>query len=400
MTTQERCTLTGDGTPEADALRAAAEAQRQQAVVRLEALLPGLGVQDLTTRPGLNTPTLFRVPDVDALVDGVRRGVDDLLRTGDLGARRGNVVSGSDHQSHQITSELATDRSTPTAALNLEPFLGRRELLAGNTLNLNDSHHRLGGPVAAFCDDLTVAFRAHTQLNVYVSRGDAPGFGAHWDDHDVIIVPVSGAKYWDVDEPHELGAIKDVTPLGGTGRSVWSGVLRPGDALAIPRGWPHQVSGLGDDVSLHLTASIRRPTALDLFAHLPPELLQVPVQFGPADLEHCLGSWCSILTLAPTFGPIELTDLAGRGYEGVRLRAVLPGGAVFLNDRCDADTVALSANNRAVSLPRPLVPVLTSLVAQAGTVDEVTAASGTTRADVYAVIDELGAAGLIRWEPV
>jgi hypothetical protein len=379
-------------------IRVAADRQRVEAVARLETLLPGLGVQQTVGQPGLNTPRLLRVPDAVALVEGVGRRVDDILRQGDLSARRGSIVSGSDHHARQITTDLATARSTPTATLNLEPFVGRRELLSGNTVNLNDAQHRLGGAVADLCDDLTVAFRSHTQVNVYVSKGDAPGFGAHWDDHDVVVIPVSGAKYWDVDEPHELGAIKDVTPMGGTGRSVWSGVLRLGDALAIPRGWPHRVSGLGDEVSVHLTASIRRPTALDLLAHQPPEFLEHPARFGPEEFEACLGAWCSILTLSPTFGPIQLTDIAGTGYEGVRLRAVLPGGAVFLNERCDADTVTLSANNRTVAIARPLAPVVAALVDRAIGIDDLAAATGTTRDDVLFVVDQLGVAGLIRWD--
>lgn len=399
MTTQELCTLSGDGSAECQRIRDAADRQSDEAAGRLAGRFPGLDVRAAAGRLGLDTPTLFSLSEFDDLTVGVSARIDDLLCRGDLGARRGTIVSAADHHAHQIGPELGTARSTPTAALNLEPYLGWRQLLAGNTLNLNDAQHRIGGAVAALCDDLTVALRSHAQVNVYVSAGDAPGFGAHWDDHDVLVIPVSGAKYWQIEEPHEVGAVKDITPTGGTGRSVWSGVLQAGDALAIPRGWPHLVSGLGEDVSVHLTASVRRPTALDLLAHLPTDLLDGAAHFGELDFEHCLGAWCSILTLAPAFGPIALATVSATGYDGWRLRAVLPGGAVFLNDRCDPDTVALAANNTTLVLDRPLAGVLACLVERSHTVDELVESTGVTRADALRVVDELGSAGLIRWEP-
>ena len=106
------------------------------------------------------------------------------------------------------------------------------------------------------CDDVATAFRAYVQVNCYLSYGDASGFGPHWDDHDVVVIQLAGRKHWEVHEPSELGALSAFTPPGATQRSIWSGLLSPGSALYIPRGWPHSVTGLSSEPSVHLTLSI------------------------------------------------------------------------------------------------------------------------------------------------
>jgi hypothetical protein len=233
---------------------------------------------------------------------------------------------------------------------------------------------------------------------VYVSLGDAPGFGSHWDDHDVVIIPVGGAKYWDLEEPHELAPIKGVTPSGGTGKSIWRGVLRPGNALYIPRGWPHSVSGIGDECSVHLTVSIRRPTALDLVSTLPPEAFENLDSFGfdETAYEHALGSYCSTLARIPSTGVLALANASVLGYAGWEFRAWLPGGAVFLNDRCDEDQLTLATNNHVIELQRPIVPAFAHLLEHGWTtIDEVERASSTPRAELTTMIERLGRLGVI-----
>ncbi|UDY33963.1 cupin domain-containing protein [Dermatobacter hominis] len=394
----ERCSLSGDASPATDLIRDAAARQRSGAIQRLRERFPGWDPESSTLNLGLATPTLASTSLDDGVLDGVSSAIDRYLATGDLGERRATLVSSRENRAHPIPPSIGTERSTPNAGLNVDPFLGAEELLAGNTLNLNDAQAHLGGRVQDLCDDLALAFVAHVQMNVYVSWGEAPGFGAHWDDHDVIVVPVAGAKYWTVDEPPALAPIKDVIPAGGTGKSVWSGVLSRGDALMIPRGWPHHVAGLGEEVSVHLTASIRRPTALDLLVHLPSERFEREFELDDADLEHCLGSWASILTTEPRVGPIAATTARLAGFAGHRMRAVMPGGAVFLDERADAEALEMATNNRTVRIPRSSAPALAELLDGWRTVEEISAATGSPRDDVVDLVERLGSVGIVQLE--
>jgi hypothetical protein len=49
---------------------------------------------------------------------------------------------------------------------------------------------------------------------------------------------------------------------------IWSGTLRPGDVMHIPRGWWHQATrtGTGDGFSLHATFGLTQRTGIDTAA--------------------------------------------------------------------------------------------------------------------------------------
>ncbi|WSC07830.1 cupin domain-containing protein [Streptomyces scopuliridis] len=38
--------------------------------------------------------------------------------------------------------------------------------------------------------------RTGVQTNLYASLTAREGFGVHWDDHDVIVIQIDGAKRW------------------------------------------------------------------------------------------------------------------------------------------------------------------------------------------------------------
>jgi hypothetical protein len=331
------------------------------------------------------------------------RSIDDYFAAGDLGQHRGTVVSGTEHRAADIPPVLASRRTTPSATLNLDPFLGAAELASGNTLNLNDAQIRLSPEIQDLCDDFATVLCAHCQVNVYISVGDAPGFGAHWDDHDVVILPIAGSKFWDVEEPSAVAPVKDVIPAGGTGRSTWSGVLSRGNALYIPRGWPHRVSGIGEEVSVHLTISIRRPTALDLFVHLDAQRFE-DAAFSDesdwitrADVDHCWGSWACTLNSPPRRGPIAAYEAIATGFADLRLHAVFLGGAVF-TEAVDHDTIELAVNNQVVQVPRGTAPLIADLLDGWSTVTELAQRAALTTREVIDQLTALGRIGVLRFE--
>jgi hypothetical protein len=105
------------------------------------------------------------------------------------------------------------------------------------------------------------------QANAYLTPPGRQGFGTHYDTHDVFVLQVAGGKRWRVHPPvlvdplrrqawggqaHEVKARADGPP-------ALDEVLRPGDALYLPRGWLHSAQAQGE-TSLHLTLGLRQPT--------------------------------------------------------------------------------------------------------------------------------------------
>lgn len=102
------------------------------------------------------------------------------------------------------------------------------------------------------------------QVNAYLTTNDAAGFPLHWDDHDVVIVQLAGEKEWEVrgtsrPAPMYRDADPNSTP---TDEIVWSGVMRTGDVMHIPRGHWHQATrtGSGSGKSLHVTFGVTKRT--------------------------------------------------------------------------------------------------------------------------------------------
>ncbi|WP_406453454.1 cupin domain-containing protein [Streptomyces sp. NBC_00876] len=98
------------------------------------------------------------------------------------------------------------------------------------------------------------------QVNAYLTTQDAGGFKLHWDDHDVLIVQLSGQKSWEVRGPSRKSPMyRDSTPNAEPSEeTVWQGTMRPGDVMHIPRGFWHQATreDQGEGYSLHATFGI------------------------------------------------------------------------------------------------------------------------------------------------
>jgi len=109
--------------------------------------------------------------------------------------------------------------------------------------------------------------RELVQVNAYLTTRSAGGFPLHWDDHDVVILQVAGDKHWDVrGATRPVPMYRDATPNDVPSTElVFSGELRPGDVLHIPRGHWHQAARATHDepASLHLTFGFTRRTGVD-----------------------------------------------------------------------------------------------------------------------------------------
>lgn len=105
------------------------------------------------------------------------------------------------------------------------------------------------------------------RVNAYLTTGQASGWGVHWDSHDVLCVQLAGEKSWEVRGPSRLVPMeRDSTPnMEPSTEIVWSGTMRAGDVMHIPRGWWHQATRAdqGTGFSLHATFGLTQRTGAD-----------------------------------------------------------------------------------------------------------------------------------------
>ncbi|MEM7095143.1 MAG: cupin domain-containing protein [Actinomycetota bacterium] len=124
--------------------------------------------------------------------------------------------------------------------------------------------------IASVIEHLERAYGCPINTNVYISWGEALGFGPHWDSHDTIIVPAAGTKRWRVFEPTVLAPQRPWIGSEVSDRPVWEGDIEPGMCLVIPRGWGHEVLG-SDDLSVHYTIGVNRLTVTDALQRIVTE---------------------------------------------------------------------------------------------------------------------------------
>jgi Cupin superfamily protein len=128
--------------------------------------------------------------------------------------------------------------------------------------------------VDAFDPTLEVACRALgwwsgelTSANAHLAAGDTPDSAVHWYDRDMICVQLAGAKAWEVRGPSRPAPMyRDAERnLAPAEELVWSGTMRPGDAVHVPRGYWHAATCAGpgsDGFSLHVTLAFSKRTAI------------------------------------------------------------------------------------------------------------------------------------------
>jgi hypothetical protein len=256
-----------------------AEAWGIRPLLASAAELPGAGfgdlldleaVDELLSRRGLRTPFLRMAKD-GAIVDSAQ-----FTRGGGVGAQ-------------------IADQVDDAAVLRL--------FSEGTTIVLQ-AVHRLWPPVIEFAGRLGVELGHPVQVNAYVTPPSSRGFAAHYDIHDVFVLQVAGEKRWIVHEPVHLWPLRTepwtqhraaVEQAAATATPILDAVLRPGDALYLPRGFVHSAEALGD-VSAHLTVGIHVVTRRALAEALlevagdEPELRRsLPVGADLADADALAG---------------------------------------------------------------------------------------------------------------
>ncbi|MFB6844724.1 cupin domain-containing protein [Streptomyces sp. NPDC056373] len=155
----------------------------------------------------------------------------------------------------------------------LQPADLHQQLAEGATLVL-DAVDELHPGAARVARDLERWLRTAVQINLYASWTSTEGFGVHWDDHDVVVIQLSGSKCWRLYGPTRVAPMhRDVeAPESPPASPVAELVLNSGDVLYLPRGWWHAVSASAGEASLHLTCGLQTSTGADVIAWLSDSL--------------------------------------------------------------------------------------------------------------------------------
>ncbi len=149
-----------------------------------------------------------------------------------------------------------------------------RQFQRGATIILNQLQRADEG-LAEFCRALGEVFSCRVQTNVYLTPPNSQGFKAHYDDHDVFIIQVSGAKRWrlyekSVDNPYRGEFFRSSEhPAGELEREF---LLRAGECLYIPRGLMHDAVSHGAAPSLHITTGLIAEKWADLMLEAVAEV--------------------------------------------------------------------------------------------------------------------------------
>lgn len=147
------------------------------------------------------------------------------------------------------------------------------QLYRGAALIL-DAVDELHDPLSRLSESLERSFHVNVQMNMYAGWKTSHGFDLHWDDHEVLILQLTGRKHWKVYRPTRLHPFKKDLAVSAPPDAppVWDAVLEDGDLLYIPRGWWHVAIPL-DEPTLHLTIGVPNPTGADLLKWLSEQLL-------------------------------------------------------------------------------------------------------------------------------
>ncbi len=302
--------------------------------------------------------------------------VDELLSTRGLRtpflriARNGEVVDPKRFTGPGGAGAEVADQVSSDAVLRL--------FSEGSTVVLQGLH-RLWPPIIAFADALAAELGHPTQVNAYITPPSSQGFSPHYDVHDVFVLQVAGEKHWTIHEPvltdplrtQPWGERAEAVAARATEEPVIDAVLRPGDALYLPRGYLHSARALGE-ISAHLTIGVHNVTRWGAVE-------------SALDLVRTLATDDPALRASLPLG----VDLSAPGTTADDVAAVLAGLHAAL-DRVDPAAVAdrLRSRTWAQVRPEPVAPLAQSTAAAALTTDTVLRVRPRLRAQLREAVGE------------
>lgn len=360
--------------PAEAALARGLQAARDSSRTVVQGLLPHADLDAVVLR-GDDAVVLHRSPGIEALTALVGADVlDDVLAFHDQGHPRLRPMRDGQDLPYPWFATPSGTRPGRTARAQVGRLVA--ELTAGATVGV-DGVDEVHGPLERLAEHLERLFASRVLINAYLSGGQTSATRRHWDDHDVIVLQLDGAKHWDIRRPAApaplRGAVDDRSPGGEV---CFDGRMEPGDVLFVPRGHPHVVTPTGG-FSLHLTASLTRVRVVDVLRWLAARSVSVPglrrdlhPSAHPDDdpgVEHEIvtglveGSVGRYRTLSAALQPARATSRFGavrrllfsEERAGLTARLALPGG-LLVESAGEDEYVLVGAGRRWAVAPHAL----------------------------------------------
>ncbi|RFA13828.1 cupin [Subtercola boreus] len=287
---------------------------------RFDDLFTAAAVDELVSERGLRTPFMRMATEGSVLPPKA------FTAPGGFGAEVGDQVS-----SEKVLAEFA----------------------AGATIVLQGLH-RTWPALVDFTRALTDDLGHPAQVNAYITPASNRGFDPHYDVHDVFVLQISGEKHWRIYEPVHVAPLRDqpwsdhreAVASRASGVAYIDQVLRPGDALYLPRGWIHSAEALGG-TTVHLTIGVAAYTRADVASTLLSVI---------GETEALRAS----LPLGLDFGDAaELRPIVEQVLGSLQAALAVPGDRPAAERQVDAVAAALSRRLAADTRPEPVSPLAT-----------------------------------------
>jgi Cupin superfamily protein len=164
-----------------------------------------------------------------------------------------------------FTRNIRSGDDVFTGVPNLDRI--RAEYQAGATISL-PAFHRAWQPLGALAAAIEEDFDHAVHANVYITPGNAAGFSAHYDTHEVFVLQIAGSKHWRIHKacvslPHRSQPFDPRSYVPSA--PLLEVDLTPGDLLYLPRGYVH-TTATSDSFSVHVTLGITVYTWVELLA--------------------------------------------------------------------------------------------------------------------------------------
>jgi hypothetical protein len=144
----------------------------------------------------------------------------------------------------------------------------RNDFADGHTIILNGIEQYVPA-IASLSHALEVELNFPAKVNAYATPPGSQGFAPHYDQHNVLILQIHGAKLWHLygaaTAPHEMQRHTEVVAADLPAPTDF--LLEAGDVLYLPRGQVHSAETTSEP-SVHLTIGMHAPTALTLLSHM------------------------------------------------------------------------------------------------------------------------------------
>lgn len=156
------------------------------------------------------------------------------------------------------------------------------EFESGSTVRLNQLPH-YWPPMRSYIRRLEREIGFIVSVSAYCAPADGRGAGAHFDEHDTLVVQIAGSKRWRIgpgpalpletvpllpfETRDEMRRHRVPTPAYTRRDDREEIILSPGDFLYLPRGFTHDVQAM-DTFTVHLTFGIQQITWIDFIGAL------------------------------------------------------------------------------------------------------------------------------------